>query len=46
MHCGTIYFGPAGPLPVAHFGPAEPKLDADRNIRDSPSGLMGIIGFF
>ena len=29
-----LYFGPAGPLPVAHFGPAGPKLDADRNNRD------------
>ena len=30
----AIYFGPAGPFPVANFGPAGPKLDADRNIRD------------
>ena len=31
----ALYFGPAGPLPVAHFGLAGPKLDADRNNRDS-----------
>ena len=27
----ALYFGPARPLPVAHFGLAGPKLDADRN---------------
>ena len=34
----ALYLSPAGPLPVAHFGPAGPKLDADRNNRDSPLG--------
>ena len=36
----ALYLGPAGLLPVAHFGPAGPKLDADRNIRDSPRATV------
>ena len=31
---GPNYAGPAGTFPVANFGPAGPKLDANRNIRD------------
>ena len=30
----ALYFDPAGPLPVAQFGLARPKLDADQNICD------------
>ena len=37
MRADYRVFGPAGPFPVAHFGPAGPKLDVDRSIRDSPN---------